>query len=169
MRCGTPWEVQADEVQQPSGRTPQLMSAPCAAVPHIGGPHMSKFINHFRIAQQATPLSPGLTMHVLGFMSESQIRITSESAYAQNSSTWISKNLQTNLLGTSAATPSQNHTDPAASSPDSSPPTQPTSRRRRAEPHYNTDTTRTTGWLRQPFSVAHAVRRSLGRSVRGWR
>ena len=48
--------------------------------------------------------------------------------------------------------PCQHHTDPAGSSSKSSQPTQPSARRRWAEPHRYTDTTRTSGYTRYPPS-----------------
>ena len=42
------------------------------------------------------------------------------------------------------------HTDPAASSPESSEPTRLSARRKRAEPHYHADTIRTNGEMRHP-------------------
>ena len=50
----------------------------------------------------------------------------------------------------STVTPSHRHTDQARSLPESSQPRQPSVQRRRAEPHYNKDTTRTSGDTRRP-------------------
>ena len=58
------------------------------------------------------------------------------------------------ITPTSTATSSYHHADPAGTLPECSQPTQPSAQRRRAEAHYNTDTTRTCGdtrgLLRQP-------------------
>ena len=65
------------------------------------------------------------------------------------------------ITPTCTPNPGQHHTDPAGSSPESSQPTQPSTRRscRRAEPHYNTDTTRVSGDTRHRPLGAPVIRR----------
>ena len=64
------------------------------------------------------------------------------------------------LHACSIATPSHHQKDPAGSSPESSPPTQPTAQRRRAEQHYITDTTRNSRDTRHPPTGGPAIRRN---------
>ena len=54
------------------------------------------------------------------------------------------------MHASSTATSNHHHADPAGWLPESSQPTYPSAQCRRAEPHYDTDTTRTSGVTRHP-------------------